>query len=213
MKAYQLKITLVGSKPPIWRRIIIPADVTFRRLHDAIQIAMGWLDYHLFEFAIPQAKLTVTNDEEACDDYKYYTAQLKGQQLKAQDNLLCGLARMLTETKRADRVKIDRFLEEYKTIRYVYDFGDYWEHKVVLEKVLEDYNYGYPVCLKGAGACPPEDVGGIDCYRDFLEAWNDPEYPGHAEVVEWGQSQHYQNFDLDEVNRILKCSLKLKKVT
>ncbi|MDD3225884.1 MAG: plasmid pRiA4b ORF-3 family protein, partial [Clostridium sp.] len=72
MKAYQIKIELIDSKPLIWRRVIIPADVTFKRLHDTIQISMDWSDYHLYEFEFPEEKLRITNDDEAYEENKFY---------------------------------------------------------------------------------------------------------------------------------------------
>ena len=65
MKAFQIRIELIDSEPLIWRRVVIPADVTFRRLHDTIQFSMSWLDYHLYEFEFPQEKLRINNDEES----------------------------------------------------------------------------------------------------------------------------------------------------
>lgn len=77
MKAYQIKIELIDSNPLIWRRVIIPADVTFRRLHDTIQFSMGWYDYHLYEFEFAEEKFRITNDEEAYEEYKFYSKKYK----------------------------------------------------------------------------------------------------------------------------------------
>lgn len=77
-KAYQIKISIIGSEPLVWRRVIIPADVTFRRLHDVIQFSMGWKDYHLYEFEFPQVILRITNDEESYQEFKFYSAKYKG---------------------------------------------------------------------------------------------------------------------------------------
>ncbi|WP_341458724.1 plasmid pRiA4b ORF-3 family protein [Clostridium vincentii] len=73
-------------------------------------------------------------------------------------------------------LKIDKYIEKYKTFEYVYDFGDYWKHKIELEKIVEDYPFGYPVVIEGEGACPPENVRGLGGYVKFLEAWNNPEH-------------------------------------
>jgi hypothetical protein len=81
MKAFQIKIELIDSEPLIWRRVVIPADVTFRRLHDTIQFSMGWRDYHLYEFEFPQEKLRITNDEES---YEYLNFTLPSTKAKSQ---------------------------------------------------------------------------------------------------------------------------------
>ena len=77
MKAYQIKIELVDSNPLIWRRVIIPADVTFKRLHDTIQFSMDWWDRHLYEFEFPQEKLRITNDGETYEEFKFYQKSIK----------------------------------------------------------------------------------------------------------------------------------------
>lgn len=212
MKAYQIKIELIDSDPLIWRRVIIPADVTFKRLHDTIQFAMDWWDDHLYEFDFPEKKLRITNDEQSYDEYKYYTSKFKKKKpTKKQDPN--GIIERIMETvvRQPQTIKIDKYIEEYKTLEYIYDFGDYWRHKIELEKIVENYKYGYPQILDGEGACPPEDVGGISGYAEFLDAWNDPNNDEHEAMREWGTSQHYRDFNINFRNNLLKTCLKLKK--
>lgn len=214
MKAYQLKIELVDSKPLIWRRIIIPADVTFKRLHDTIQFSMDWRDEHLYEFNFPQEKLRITNDEEAYEHFKLTKEKYKGKELTKRNDPRGFIARVLETTIRQPQtIKIDQYLEKYNNIDYVYDFGDYWRHKIELESIVEDYQFGYPVVLAGEGACPPEDVGGLGGYEAFLLAWNDSEHPEHSFIREWGAEQRYREFDIDFRNSLMKSFLKIKKVT
>ena len=213
MKAYQIKIELVDSDPLIWRRVIIPADVTFKRLHDTIQFSMDWWECHLYEFEFAQEKLRITNDEEAYEEYKFYQAKYKGKALTKRNDSHGMIARVLETTIRQPQtLKIDRYLEEYKVITYVYDFGDNWQHKIELEKVIDDYTFGYPTILEGEGACPPEDVGGISGYEEFLRVWNDTEHPENEETRQWGESQHYRPFEITFRNNLLKTCLKIKKV-
>jgi hypothetical protein len=213
MKAYQIKIELVGSEPLIWRRVTIPADVTFKRLHDTIQFSLDWWDRHLYKFELQQEKLRITNDEEAYEEYKFYHAKYKGKALSKRNDPHGFIARTLEiAIRQPQTVKIDRYLEKYRTLTYVYDFGDNWRHKIELEKVIEDYEFGYPTILEGEGACPPEDVGGIPGYEQFLVAWNDPKHPEHEEMRQWGESQHYRPFDIAFRNNLLKTCLKIKKV-
>ncbi len=88
MKAFQIKIELIDSEPLIWRRVVIPADVTFRRLHDTIQFSMGWRDYHLYEFEFPQEKLRITNDEESYEVFKFYSAKYKSKSQQERKTLM-----------------------------------------------------------------------------------------------------------------------------
>ena len=213
MKAYQIKIELVDSNPLIWRRVIIPADVTFRRLHDTIQFSMDWGDCHLYEFEFLQEKLRITNDEEAYEEFKFYQGKYKGKVLTKRNDPH-GMIALTLETmiRQPQTIKIDRYLEKYNTITYVYDFGDNWRHKIELEKIIDDYEVGYPTILEGEGACPPEDVGGIPGYEEFLRVWNNPEHPEYEEMHQWGESQHYRPFDIAFRNNFLKTCLKIKKV-
>lgn len=212
MKAYQIKIELIDSQPLIWRRVIIPADVTFKRLHDTIQFAMDWRDYHLYEFEFPEEKLRITNDEESYEENKFYLKKYKKNKLTKEEDPYGIITRIIeTAIRQPQTLKIDKYIETYKTFEYIYDFGDNWRHKIELENIVEDYKFGYPVVLEGEGACPPEDAGGLSAYAEFLEAWNNPEHEGHKDVKMWGESQHYREFDINFINYFLKSCLKLKK--
>ena len=213
MKAYQIKIELIDSEPQIWRRIIVPAEITFKRLHDTIQFAMGWWDYHLYEFEFPEEKLRITCDDEKFDEWKYYSAKYKTVKPTKKEDPGGIIGRMLKmKLKKSQSTKIDKYLAKYATFEYVYDFGDHWQHQIQIERVIDDYLFGYPQVLEGEGACPPEDVGGIGGYEEFLEAWNNPRHPEHDSVREWGEGMNYQPFDIVNTNELMKDCLKLKKV-
>jgi len=174
---YQLKVTLKDFKPPIWRRVLVESEVTLFDLHQIIQIAMGWHNYHLHEFRIAGEHFgspDLGGFEDVNDDAKTKLHQvIQGEKMK--------------------------FL-------YEYDFGDSWVHEILVEKVLPVEKGGtYPVCLKGKGACPPEDVGGVWGYADFLEVLADPEDPQYEEMLEWvGGEFDPEAFDLETVNKRLK---------
>ena len=213
MKAYQIKIKLVESKPVIWRRVIIPADVTFKQLHDTIQLSMDWWDSHLYEFVFPEEKLRITNDEESYEEFKFYREKYKGKMLPESDDPFGFIARTLeTSIRLPQTIKIDSYLEKYKTLHYVYDFGDNWQHTIKLEKIVDDYQFGCPIILEGDGACPPEDVGGIPGYKEFLRAWRNPKHPEYEDMRQWAEDQQYKTFDIALKNKVLKSRLKMKKV-
>jgi len=178
-QVYQFKITLKGVRPPIWRRIQVAETYTFWDLHVAIQDVMGWLDYHLHEFEMvnPSTDLKV-NIGSPDEDF--------GREV-------------LPEWKQ----KIaDYFSMENRSADYVYDFGDNWEHKIQLEKILpREKNINYPICIKGKRACPPEDCGGIWGYEDFLEIITDPNHEEYEEMLEWvGGEFDPEHFDVKEVH-------------
>ncbi len=175
---YQLKVTLVDSDPPIWRRILVPADMSLARLHDVLQVAMGWQDAHLHAFNVDgeeYAPPEVSEDLETGDERKVKLAQ-------------------------ALHAPGDAML-------YTYDMGDNWEHEVLLERVLSpgEEQGQVPRVTEGKRAGPPEDVGGVWGYDDFLQAIRDPENPEHEEYLDWvGEDFDPEAFDLQAVNRGLQ---------
>jgi len=177
VQIYQLKITLKESRPPIWRRFQVRSDVTLAKLHRIIQEVMGWFDGHLHQFIVGRIYYGVPDPDD------------------------------LSETRDERKVRLDQILSvPGRKIVYEYDFGDGWEHEIVLEKILSpDPKTRYPRCLDGARACPPEDCGGIYGYADFLEAIRNPEHEEHEEMLEWiGGEFDPEEFDLEAVNQSLK---------
>ena len=156
-RMYLLTIELIDIEPKIWRRFIVPGNITLDRLHDVIQIVMGWKDYHLHEFVI--GKKRYTEDPEAQDDGE------------AED-----LFRL-----------VDLVKQKGRTFRYLYDFGDGWEHEVsIVDSRYSHSQAQTPIaCLDGAGACPPEDIGGISGYFDFCQAMLDPAHEDHERLTQW----------------------------
>jgi len=180
-QVYQFKITLDGIKPPIWRRIQVPETYTFWGLHVAIQDAMGWDDYHLHEFEMVnpstdlKANIGIPVQDEVFD----------------------------REVLPGGKQKIaDFFSMENRTASYVYDFGDSWEHKIQLEKILlREKGVEYPKCIKGKRACPPEDCGGVWGYAELLEIIRDPKHEEYEEMLEWvGGEFDPEHFDVEEVS-------------
>lgn len=176
---YQLKVTLEGSKPPIWRRLLVRGDTTLAGLHSIIQAAFGWWNCHLHQFIISGLYFGEPNPE--FDDYEEIRdeAEIKLRQITGREGF---------------------------KFRYEYDFGDDWLHQVLVEKILPvEPGQAYPVCVKGRRACPPEDVGGIWGYYQFLQAIADPEHEEHEEYLEWvGGEFDPEAFDLESVNQALE---------
>ena len=173
---HQLKVTLQGIRPPIWRRLRVPSDATLAALHGVLQAAMGWEDSHLHRFRVGGAT--------------YGDRSILGEVVDRSERT-ARLAQVAPHPK-------DR-------LRYEYDFGDSWEHDIVVEAVLPpEPGARYPVCVAGKRACPPEDCGGAWGYGELLEAVGDPGHPAHAELVAWlGGPFDPEAFDLAEANRRL----------
>lgn len=172
---YQLKVTLRGARPPIWRRIQVPGDVRLDVLHHILQAAMGWHGGHLHAFEIDG------------ENYGMPDSDLE----------------MLDES----RVRLDQLAPEAgRRFTYEYDFGDGWDHEILVEKILPPSpGVSLPLCLTGRRACPPEDSGGVWGYAGLLEALADPNHPEHKESRKWlGRSFDPEAFSCDEVNRRLK---------
>ena len=160
---YQFKITLLGLEPPIWRRIQVP-DGTLDDLHDHIQTAMGWTNSHLHHFVIRGNRY---GDPELLDDGFEDDEELR-------DSTQTQLSVLLAKARKSTK------------FRYEYDFGDGWEHEVAFEGcIAAESSVRYPRCIEGARACPPEDVGGIWGYVEFLEAIHNPRHEEHAGMLEW----------------------------
>lgn len=211
MKAYKLKIELVGSDPLIWRRLILPANVTFYRLFDTIQSAMGWkgiaaFPHHLFEFMLPDENIRVTNDADALDDQKMMKATRDAiKRGKVLNPFNIADLKPAFKIRQSQGIKIDNYLVKYGYLDYVYDLlGDRWHHRLTLEAVIDDYPFGFPALLDGAGNCPPEDVGGFDGYARFRTAMFDPNHPDQRKMLQLAMEQNWRPFDLAWTNEMLK---------
>jgi len=180
-RLYQFKITLIESKPPIWRRIQVK-NCTLDKFHERIQTAMGWNNSHLHRFEINGERY---GDPELLDnDY---------------DDFDCVDS---TVTKISEIVPKDG---KHFSFRYQYDFGDNWQHEVIFEGCLRaESGQRYPLCLEGEKACPPEDVGGISGYLEYLEALADPSHEQHEEFLEWRGPFDPEKFDAEKITNEMR---------
>jgi len=183
-RLYLLKIRLLDIDPEIWRRFVVPSSITLDRLHDVIQIVMGWTDSHLHEFTIGKKRYTEYPESK-------------------EDGFECGRYRL------GDLIK-----QKGRTFGYLYDFGDSWEH----ELIIEESRYFNPelrteiACLDGDRACPPEDVGGVPGYYEFCKALKDPTHEEHESFLEWsGGDYDREKFDSDTINWELMKYLRLSR--
>lgn len=175
-----VKITIKDIRPPVWRRVRVPGNVTFLRLHEIIQDVFGWTDSHLHEFIVDGVHYGNPNHyEDFGPDFKYFNE---------------------------DRSILERVVRRTgKRLSYVYDFGDDWWHEILVEK-LEAAGPGDTklVCVGGRRHCPPDDCGGPWGYAEFLKAIRDPEHESHEELLEWaGGEFDPEEFNLETANRAL----------
>jgi hypothetical protein len=185
---YQLKITLHGTRPPIWRRVLVPSEMTLQQLHRLIQDTMGWHDSHLHEFEISGEHYGTPN---ALDPFG--------------DDHPMGSERS---------TKLSSVLgSKGAHARYEYDFGDGWTHHIVVEKILTPGEaLAVPSCIGGRRKCPPEDCGGVGGYYNMLEALSDPEHEEHESLLEWaGGPIDPEDFSVEETNARLAPMRKTAK--
>ena len=173
---FALRIALLDHRPEIWRRLLVPGSVRLDKLHLIFQEAMGWTNSHLHQFRIGHALYGTHFDE--WPDEELHEVEFK-----------------LTDVAQRN----DRF-------SYDYDFGDSWEHEVLVERADTTHPaLKFAVCLDGANACPPEDCGGTGGYTDLLEALADPGRPEHEQYRQWaGRDFNPTAFDLAATNAALQ---------
>ncbi len=206
-QVYELRITLLRSKPPIWRKVAVTDDMTLGGLHRLIQIVMGWEDDHLHHF-VTKGKPVKLTDEEAMQ----LILQGRMNDLRAQRGERCytGCAPDGSDTDMEGEDEngvtlADIFSTPDTKLTYEYDFGDSWQHSIELKKTYPPKEgVAYPVCLEGKMACPPEDCGGVWGYYEKLASLADPTDEYHEDAKEWfGEDFDPEALDLDRINAAL----------
>jgi len=180
---HQLKITLRSVRPPVWRRIAVRSDTNLVELAAILEAAMGWLGGHLHAFEGTQARYAMPDPEWPDDDLD----------------------------EREYRVS-DVLPDVGSKLRWDYDFGDGWEHDVVVEEIGSGQPaIDLPICLAGRRACPPEDCGGPMGYEDLLVALSDPTHPEHDQMREWAPPGFdLTSFDVNEATSSMRSARPLK---
>ena len=182
---YQIKITLIGSNPVIYRRILINPEICFPEFHDMIQDIMGWEDDHLHLFRKGKKYYRDSSDDGFGNTVDYWDIKIMDVLIKIKDKMI-----------------------------YEYDFGDGWEHEIILEKIVEEEEVFNIQCIEGAMNCPPEDCGGIAGFYNMLEIVKNPEEEEYEEILEWlGDDYDPEYFDLEKLNELLKSYNKIVKKT
>jgi hypothetical protein len=178
---FQLKISLAFSNPLIWRRIQVPGETSLGRLHNILQLCMGWSDLHAHRFLVGKVFYAPS--------YGVDILEKTGER----DESEFRLAALETDMKWC--------------FTYIYDFGDGWEHEIELEETMPGgTDRNHPVLLAGEGACPPENVGGVPGFEEFLTIINTPRHAQHKRIAEWYGADHFDPayLDMKKINTVLK---------
>ena len=179
---YQIQISLIGSKPKIWRRVLVQSDMLLSDFHKVIQSSMGWTNSHLHLF----------DKNETC-----YSENIPGDPSWEEMGYVDYQGMKVS----------DLLVNEEERILYEYDFGEGWKHDIILEKILsgEENELEKPICLAGKLNCPPEDCGGIRGYSNLLEILKNPADEEYESYIEWlGGKFDPEHFSLNKVNKLLK---------
>ena len=161
----QIKVKLLGvNKPPVWRRLQLRADTRLDQLHEILQAALGWENYHMHVFSFSEQEYGIRDRELGFSDER--------------------------------QVSLGELIDPGTGFRYTYDFGDDWEHEILVEDLLDaDPDTHYPVLVAAKGACPPEDCGGPWGYANLKETLADPNHDEHQDKLEWLGLDNASEFD------------------
>jgi hypothetical protein len=199
-KAVQIKVTLDLEGIQVWRRLVVPLNREFEDLHEILQVAFNWKDDHLHEFHLYDES---TSDYDLSPNHSAYHVSGHRPLLNLVSHEEAFDNPHEFEMVLEEGIELSRYLPQHKKLKYNYDFGDNWEHYIEVEKMIDNYDVPYPVCLIGEGDSPPEDVGGRGGYEEFLKIISDPTHSEHQHIADWARMQGYKKFDLEQVNRLL----------
>ena len=179
-KLYELHVQLEDIHPRIWRKILVPSSIKLPKLHDLLQLVMGWTDSHLHSFQFGKKAFSAAHGAGHLEELN-----------------------MLDEKKYTLEAALGDSLREFV---YEYDFGDSWRHLIQVKLINKpNTEWFYPLCIAGERAAPPDDVGGTPGYLHFLEAIGNPKHPEHDEMLTWiGGAFDPEGFDLNTINRTLR---------
>ncbi len=189
LNLYQLKIQIVMEGYDIWRRVLVPSTYSFRHLHKIIQTIFDWQNYHLHMFEAKKTgakykQIVMDDDPESLDwlDFDRYD--------------------LLQERF----VSLEDILPDHEEVTYEYDFGDSWEHKIILEKVVKSNSFK-ATFIEGEGERPPEDVGGTWGYHEYKRIMADPDDPEYESMKIWSESQKERDMSKEQINDRLRRAI------
>ncbi len=223
MSAFKTRIELTGSSPLIWRSVLIPAGATFQQLYEIVQLAMGWRgepgqNDRVYAFLLPEENIQITNDGEALAALWNRDADEAVERADAAEaangadaakaaygaEKAAAAAEARMETLDPAVATLDEYLARYGELDCVHDpLGRPWRHRLVLEDLVDDYELDYPTLLEAAGECPPEDIQNFTDFTAFLEAYSDPDHPGHEDALALALDKAYIAFDMERQNERL----------
>ena len=175
VEVYVVKVTLLGTSPPVWRRILVPRDITLQHLHRTLQTVMGWTNSHLHQFVVQRQRISDPR------------------------------SRVGTKVANENRTRLGELIWTVGArLLYEYDFGDGWQHELLLEEVLLGDETFQQTCVAGKRCCPPEDCGGPQGFAELLQALQDANHPSHEEACEWLGDYVPESFSAEEINRRLR---------
>jgi len=170
----KLRITIPDIEPEIWREILIKNDITFKKLHEIIQLSFGWTNSHLYNFDVNGILFSIPDKE------------FKNNDLDAKNKIT------------------EFLIEEGQRALYTYDFGDYWEHEIeIVDMLKKEKGIRYPKCLDGRRNGPPEDCGGIPGYEDVIDALTSKDKSEYEDLLEWLGDYDPEKFDIDKINNAI----------
>lgn len=185
----------------IWRRVCVPLNMPFTEFHDMLQILFGWTNSHLHEFY-------VFDQTETVEPYSHFSPY----HVTGDYNPVLNI--VMNEDLMSDSEEVEWVLEKdmllsdvipkYTVMKYIYDFGDFWQHEIIVEEIVDEEPVESPICLDGEGDAPPEDCGGEPGFYAFLDIMGNPDHPEHASMKEWAEGQLYLRFDEEMVNYRLR---------
>lgn len=176
----QLRIDLESIRPPIWRRVVVPKTITLAELHRVMQIVMGWKNLHAHLFEVAGQRYGEPDPESA-----EWGTPIHSEMRATLAGSLAGATSLI----------------------YIYDFGDYWRHRIKIEAIMPpDPEMHHPICTAAHHACPPDDVGGPCGYMNFLDAMTNPHHREHNSMMEWhGGAFNPEAVDLEAINAALEA--------
>ncbi|PUU94565.1 MAG: plasmid pRiA4b ORF-3 family protein [Halanaerobium sp.] len=205
-KAAVLKVELDLGEYEAWRKFIVPLSYNFRELHKIIQQLYNWQDYHLHEFFV--------YSEEKDDTKNWNQSEYHRNGYKAILNLA-----MNQENFEYNRDQLNFAAEDFEQavenevklkdvlparIKYIYDYGDFWHHYLETEEIIDDYKSNKPTFLEGGGTAPPEDVGGVSGFSEFMQIISNPDDEEYQLMMEWAESQRFEEYDPEELKSAIE---------